>query len=283
MKKQLIGLALGTSNGCTVEEGFPLLKKHGIESTFTMVAEPEILAARADMAAQYGISFSSLHAPFKHAAQMWDDTTEGDDAEKELHDSIDACEIVNAPILVVHPFIGFYDHTPTETGLARYRRLAEHAAQKNVRLALENVEGEAELKYLMDGLRDFDSVGFCLDTGHELCYNRGRDMPAEYGDRLCYLHINSNMGVTSPTGELGWRDDSHMLPFDGIADMEFLANRLVELHYDGVLMMELVKGNRPDRNTNDIYEAMTPDEYIGEAAKRIKRLRDMIEEKRAAL
>ena len=40
MKKQLIGLALGSSIGCTVEEGFPLLKKHGIESTFTMVASP---------------------------------------------------------------------------------------------------------------------------------------------------------------------------------------------------------------------------------------------------
>ena len=279
MKQQLIGLALGTSIGCTIEEGFPLLKKHGIESTFTTVDTPDVLTTYANLAAQYGIGFSSLHAPFKHAAKMWDDTAEGNDAEQELHDSIDACEIVNAPILVVHPFIGFYDHTPTQTGLDRYRRLAEHAAQKNVRLALENVEGEAELKYLMDGLRDFDSVGFCLDTGHELCYNRGRDMLAEYGDRLCYLHINSNMGVTSPDGKIGWRDDSHMLPFDGIADMEFLADRLAGLKYDGVLMMELVKGNRPDRNTNDIYNELTPDEYVGAAAKRIKRLRDMIEEK----
>lgn len=280
MKKQLIGLALSFSNDCTVEEGFPLLKKHGIESTFTSVSTREKLNARAELATQYGISFSSLHAPFKHAAKMWDDTLEGADAEQELHDSIDACTIVDAPILVVHPFIGFYDHTPTEIGLARYRRLAEYAAQKNVRLAFENVEGEAHLKLLMDGLREFDSVGFCLDTGHELCYNRGRDMLAEYGDRLCYLHINSNMGVTSPTGEIGWRDDSHMLPFDGLVNMEFLAERLVKLNYEGVLMMELVKENRQDRHTNDIYADLTPDEYVGEAAKRIKKLRDLIADKR---
>lgn len=283
MKKQLIGLALDSSNGCSIEEGFPLLQKYGIESTFTMVETPEVLTAYAALAAKYDITFSSLHAKFKNAAKMWDDTQEGNDAEQELLDGINSCEIVNAPILVVHPFIGFHDHTPTQTGLDRYRRLAEYAAKKNVRLALENVEGEAELKYLMDGLREYDSVGFCLDTGHELCYNRGRDMLADYGDRLCYLHINSNMGVTSPDGTIGWRDDSHMLPFDGIADMEFLADRLVDLHYDSVLMMELVKGNRPDRNTNDIYNHLTPDEYIGKAAQRIKRLRDMIEQRRAAL
>lgn len=276
MKKQLVGLALGESIGCTVEEGFPLLKKHGIESTFTSVSTPEQLDTWASMAASYGIDYSSLHAPFKHAAKMWDDSLEGEDAERELHDSIDACAGIQVPILVVHPFIGFYDHTPTETGLARYRRLAEYAEKKSVRMALENVEGEAHLEYLMKGLSDFDSVGFCLDTGHELCYNRGRDMLEAYGDRLCYLHINSNMGVTSPSGEIGWRDDSHMLPFDGVADMEFLAKRLSNLNYQGVLMMELVKGNRPDRTTNDIYNHLTADEYIGEAAARIKKLRDMI-------
>ena len=133
----------------------------------------------------------------------------------------------------------------------------------------------------MDGLRGFDLVGFCLDTGHEQCYNRGRDMLAEYGNRLCYLHINSNMGVTSPTGEIGWQDDSHMLPFDGIADMEHLATRLAALNYTGDLMMELLKGNRPDRNTNDIYNHLSCEEYICEAAKRIMRLRDLIEKKRA--
>ena len=276
MKKRMIGLALGNSNGCTVEEGFPILKQCGIEATFTGVGTREQLNLWADMAAKYGIFYSSLHAPFKNAAKMWDDNLDGEDAERELISSVDACVGINVPILVVHPFIGFYPHEPNAVGFGRFRRLAEYAEKRDVRVAFENVEGEAHLKMLMDGMRNLGSVGFCLDTGHELCYNRGRDMLAEYGDRLCYLHINSNMGVTSPTGEIGYRDDSHMLPFDGLVSMEHLAKRLSELHYEGVLMMELVKGNRPDRNTNDIYAHLSPEEYIALAAERIKRLRDMI-------
>jgi len=161
--------------------------------------------------------------------------------------------------------------TPTEIGLARYRRLAEHAAKKNVRLALENVEGEAELQYLMDGLRDFDSVGFCLDTGHELCYNRGRDMLAEYGDRLCYLHINSNMGVTSPTGEIGFRDDSHMLPFDGSIDFDRVARQIRESGFSGSLMLECIETN------SDRYVGFSPEEYLNRAADAVKKLRTMVD------
>ena len=156
-------------------------------------------------------------------------------------------------------------------------KLAEQAERQNVCIALENVEGEEFLAYLMQGLRDFDSVGFCLDTGHELCYNRGKDMLEPYGDRLCYLHINSNMGVTSPDGSITWHDDAHMLPFDGKVNMESLAKRLKACDYQGVLMLELVKGNRPNRSTNDAYTNLSTDEYLAKAAQRIKKLRDMIE------
>lgn len=41
-----------------------------------------------------------------------------------------------------------------------------------------NVGGEAYLEESMSELRNYDNVGFCLDTGHEMCYNRGKDMLA---------------------------------------------------------------------------------------------------------
>lgn len=278
MNEHLIGIAASASTGIQPLELFPLLKQNGLEATFTALGSTEERRIWAEKIAAYGLVYTSIHAPFHKAADMWIDGLAGDVAEAEIAKSIDACHEVEVPILVVHPYIGFdQPYVPTEIGLKRFLRLAEQAEKQNVRIALENVEGEEYLSCLMQGLRDFDSVGFCLDTGHELCYNRGKDMLEEYGDRLCYLHINSNMGVTDPNGKLTWRDDSHMLPFDGKVDMENLANRLKACHYRGDLVMELVRGNKGDRHTNDAYLAMTDEEYIAEAAKRIKKLRDMIE------
>ena len=276
MNKLKIGVALGCSLDRSEETEFALMKKYGFEATFTDVGTTENRQRWAEKCAENGLFYSSIHAPFKKAAVIWEDSIDGDDAEKELMDCIDACTEVEVPILVVHPFIGFDKHDPTPTGLTRFCRLADYAEKKNIRLAIENVEGEEYLDYLMNGLRSYGSVGFCLDTGHELCYNRGRDLLKDYGDRLCYLHINSNMGVTDPDGKITFLDDSHMLPFDGKASMEFLAERLKKYQYQGVLMMELVRGNRRERNTNDCYLAMSDDEYYAQAAARINKLRDML-------
>ena len=273
-----IGLAVAPSFGFSTEDCLTHLKQHGFEATFTGLGTPEEHTVWAEKCAQNGLFYSSVHAPFKRAAAMWEDTLDGDEGERELYTSIDACVQVGAPIVVVHPFIGFDKHSPTPMGLTRMRRVAEYAAKKNIKVAIENVEGEEYLDYLMAGLRDYDSVGFCLDTGHEICYNRGRDLLADYGDRLCYLHINSNVGITSPEGIITYKDDSHMLPFDGEADMEFLVQRLKKHQFKGVLMMELSRRNHTDRHTNDRYIAMEPDEYLAEAAAQIKRLREMMEQ-----
>ena len=275
MKPHKIGLALTKGLFPSPEEGFPILKRYGIDSTFTMVDTKERLQQWAELAAFYGIDYSSLHAPFsKVAKHIWRDDLDGEDAERIWLCSIDACANIHVPILVIHPFIGSFHHEPepTEIGLARFRRLAEYAEQKGVRIALENVEGEAHLALLMNSLRTFKSIGFCLDTGHEVCYNRGKDMLQLYGDRLYYLHINSNAGVSSPIGEIDGADDTHWLPFDGAADMECFAARLSKLQYDGVLMMEL-KGPHADKS---IYGHLSTEEYVQKAVAQIKRLRDMI-------
>lgn len=278
MKKRLIGMQATLGTGIAPLDIFPLLKKNGFEATFTSLGTVEDRAVWAEKLAEYGLFYSSIHAPFQKAAAMWQDIGDGDDGEKEILDCIDACADVEVPVLVVHPYIGFQlPYVPTPTGLARFRHIAEYAEKKNVRVAIENVEGDEFLDYLLQGLKDYSSIGFCLDTGHELCYNRGRDLLADYGDRLCYMHINSNMGVTAPDGKITYLDDAHMLPFDGKVDMENLAARLKRCNYEGVLMMEIKRGNQKGRNTNDRYLAMTNEEYVAEAAARIKKLRDLVE------
>ncbi len=270
------GLALG-GFGAEPAETIRLISEAGLDSFFTGTPDRETLKYFKNLADQYELYYSSLHAPFKNAAVIWDNTPAGEAAQTEIENSIDSAASVDVPILVVHPFIGFDQHTPTKTGLERFKKLAEHAEKKNIKLAIENVEGEEYLDCLLVGLSDYDSVGFCLDTGHMMCYNHGRDFLSEYGNRLIYTHINDNEGCTYPNGKIFWHDDAHLLPFDGIQNWDKLTKQFKQIGYQGPLTLELTKASKPGRTANDIYKNMSTEEYVFEAASRIKKIAEMVE------
>jgi sugar phosphate isomerase/epimerase len=72
-------------------------------------------------------------------------------------------------------------------------------------------------------------------------------------------HLNDNMGITGD--HLTWRDDAHMLPFDGVADWKGIADRMNAVGYKDALTFELTRFNRPERHTSDAYEKMSFEEY----------------------
>ena len=166
--------------------------------------------------------------------------------------------------MVVHPFIGFGHWEPTQDGIDNFRKIADAAQEQNVQIAFENVEGEDYLRVLMNAFREYDNVGFCWDAGHELCYNKGKDMLSVYGDRLIATHLNDNLGVSDPAGSIYWTDDLHLLPFDGIRNWTAAANRLNEVGYNGILTFELTRKSKPNRHDNDKYARMPIEEYIAE-------------------
>ena len=270
------GLAVG-GFGLNFNDSIKLISEAGFDSFFSGTATVEELKKRRALADRYGLIYSSLHAPFSKAADIWNNGIHGDGAEQELHECIDLCHAIEVPILVVHPFKGFDKHSPDDTGLVRFKRLAEYASVRNVKLAIENVEGEEYFDYLMNGLSDFDSVGFCLDTGHQMCYNRGRDFLSEFGNKLIYTHINDNEGITYSDGRIFWHDDAHLLPIAGVEDCDMLAVQRKKLGYSGFHTLELSKVSKPNRTCNDIYNNMSAEEYVYEAAARINRLAEMIE------
>ena len=100
------------------------------------------------------------------------------------------------PILVCHAFIGFNDHTPTEAGLVRLERLIRHAEKRGIITVFENTEGEEYLDAVMNRFESSPALGFCIDTGHEMCYNRSKDMISLYGKKLCATYLNDNLGIT---------------------------------------------------------------------------------------
>ncbi len=271
-------LCIGTNAlfGASMEDQIRLFRQTGFEAFFTPWDEK--LASYRKTADEVGIIYQSVHAPTDNAAMMWRAGEESEAAVAELMRCVDDCAEVGVPILVVHPYSG-YDtgDGPTHAGIENFRRVVEHARLKNVKIAFENVIGEEFLTALMDAFsRDDETVGFCWDSGHELCYNRGRDMLALYGDRLIATHINDNAGVGDFEGTLSWRDDLHLMPFDGAIDWRRAAERLAACRYDGILTLEINKQSIPRRHENDRYRAMPLEVFLAEAYLRACRLACMI-------
>ena len=275
MEKRKICLALSGSFGLSNEEQIRLFKKIGFDGFFTGWAYGEDLSVYRRLADELQMEYQSVHAPFDKAAQMWKKREEAQSAIDELIACLDACAENRAPITVVHTFIGFDDHDPTAEGVENYRIVAEHAKKLGIKIAFENTEGEEYLDRLMEDLSDLPNVGFCWDTGHELCYNRSRDLTASYGDRLIATHLNDNLGISDPA-HIFWTDDLHLLPFDGITDWQSVADRLTRCGFSGPLTFELTTASKPNRHENDKYAEMPINEYLTEVLRRAKKIREMM-------
>lgn len=226
----------------------------------------------APLAKKHGLLLQSIHAPFKRIDRMWKDGEEGEDVLAELCRCVDECAENSVNILVSHAWIGFTPVEPTELGAERFSRLFDRAASDGVTIALENTEGENHLEYLRDRFASHPAYGFCIDTGHEMCYNRSEDMIEKYGAcrKLVATHLNDNLGITGDT--VTWLDDCHLLPFDGTADWNSIAKRITATGFDGILTFELKKKSNPGRSANDIYSDLDCKGFLSLAKKRAEKV-----------
>ena len=263
------GVNLMGGSGLSVDDHVAMLKRIGWDGFFTGW-ERNLLSEYQAAAEKYGMIWQSIHAPFHQVRYMWNEGELGEQVTHELIECVKDCATHNVPVMVIHPFIGFEDHDPTEVGLANFGKIIEAADSLGVRLGFENVEGEEYLAAIFARYAGHLSLGFCFDTGHELCYNRGKDMLAEYGHALCHTHFNDNVGVTGE--DIFWTDDLHLVMGDGIADWAGIMRRIRETNYNGPLMCELTFGNKPGKNTHDGYAAMGHEKFYEFALERMRRI-----------
>ena len=269
MTKLVLGTGLGFPE-VPVTEQIKKIKKAGWDGVFVGIWKEDLsLREFAETAKAEGLFIQSVHAPFNKAAVLWDEGEDGDiEVERQIRVLRETSEI-GVDLVIMHAIIGMEKNTPTALGVERYRKIAEAARELGVRIAIENTEGEMYLEALMEGLKDYANVGFCIDTGHEMCYNGCKDLITKYGDRLIATHLNDNMGQTGE--ELTWYDDSHLLPFDGKADWEMIAKRLKNVGFNGPLTFELGSKNTPGRHVSDIYADLDFDGFVSLALERAKK------------
>lgn len=236
------------------------LKAAGFDGVFTGWT-PGDMVRRGEIIRSKGLIFQSVHAPFKNAHKPWE---EGEDGEAEIDSLIECireCSAAGAPIVIIHPIIGMDRHNPTDLGIKRFGRLVREAEKLGIMLAFENVEGIEYLEKIIAELGSSPAVGYCWDTGHEMCYNNSMDVPALFGDKLICTHLNDNLGQTD-SKVVTWLDDSHLMPFDGVADWKGIADRLMRVDYSGELTFEMSLASKPGKNTHDIYKDLDINAYF---------------------
>ena len=270
MYKQKIGISIGNNYNVAINEVIGMLKKIGFDAISPVWENDGILAEISDAAEENGLIMQSLHAPFGKAADMWsDDKSVSVSAKNEILSALDACIKFNIPILVLHTWIGFdYEFISKSLNYQNFDEIVAHAEKHNIKIAFENTEGEEYLFALMEHFKSNDTVGFCWDSGHEMCYNHSQNLLSKYGDRLIMTHLNDNLGISRFDGKIFWTDDLHLLPFDGIADWEYNVERLRKSKHLDILNFELSIKSKPNRHENDVYSQMNLETYFTEAYKR---------------
>ena len=270
MWKQKLGISIYNNYKIPTTEVVKLVKQIGFDAVSPEWESDEKLNEIVKVAKEYNVELQSLHAPYGMAADMWN--TSSDVSIKALNEllvPLEACKKYSIPIMVVHTWIGFDNiPSPTAEGLENFGVLVENARERGVKIAFENTEGLDHLEALMEHFKDNDTVGFCWDSGHEMCYNHSIDLLSKFGDRLIMTHINDNLGISRYDGTIFWTDDLHLLPYDGVANWDYNVKRLQNSNRLEILNFELNIRPKPNRYENTVYEKMTMEEYFTEAYKR---------------
>lgn len=279
MWNQKLCMGIGDTYGLSETEQIRLFKKTGFEGFFYLwEGDDDIVAECAKVGKEENMIFQSLHAPWGYARDMWEES-EKEDAEKgveQLKHCIDLCAKYGIPLLVSHVFVGFdCEYIPTRFGIENYGKVIDYAEKCGIKIAFENTEGDEYLDALLKEYHDRACVGFCWDSGHEMCYNHSKDLLGLYGDKLFGTHINDNLGIKDFNGKTTWHDDLHLLPFDGMADWRYNVDRLKKCGYKGILTFELNNESKPNRHENDKYAKMPIEEYIAEAYARACKIANM--------
>lgn len=260
------------------DEQIELLHQAGYDGAFTYADGSISVCDAKRMLTERGMEYPFVHVMWEKLALMWEDSTEdGEFCMKAYLKTLEDCAECEVPMMVAHAIVGMEKHTPTELGAERFSRVLRRAEELGVQLCLENTEGEEYLKMLFDRFGDSPMLKFCWDTGHEMCYNHSKDLLLTYGKWLGATHLNDNLGISHPEEGITWRDDLHLLPFDGIGDWDDKAKRLVNTGYNGIITFELSVNCKPGSNANTVYAEMTPEDYLGESIRRARRFTDLME------
>lgn len=172
---------------------------------------------------------------------------------KTIFHAIDCAEKLGAKTVVIHPALepyGWSIEKRTELEIDSYRKIADYATQKKIRIGLEN---EAKtcfwfpdratkfelIKKTVD-LVNRDNFGLTIDVGHA---NVAREdyvsVLKSNIKKLYHIHAHDNLGSPENNQKEFNRPDPHLVPGKGTINWDLVIKTLIELNYDGYFELEI--------------------------------------------
>ena len=272
-----LGFSLQSKYDCPPTQAVEMLHDAGF-TAFSPVWSPELpLDDLTAWAQKLGMTIQSIHAPHGGQPHLWDPQDPLRDATlQKFLDCIDTCSQFAIPIAVVHGWQGLgYTFPEAPLDFSAFDRIVDHAEEKNVKIAFENLEGEEYLHALMTRYRSRPHVGYCWDSGHDHCYPHKIDFLKSFGDRLIMTHIHDNLGTRGAVPTT--LDDLHLLPWDGNIPWESEISRLKNLPKQNILNFELKKLCKSTDPGDRLYAELSTEEYFRLAAQRARQIADLYE------
>ena len=156
----------------------------------------------------------------------------------KLRREVDFVQSVGGRTLVIHPVCLGLKRPGDRMDVSEIRRIAEYAAARDVRLAVENVRDSIWiLDRVLDEVGDDPeetNLGICIDAGHaHLSHDAGREPVCEYleryADPMVHLHLHDNAGER----------DEHLAPGEGTIDWQRALATLTARGYSGTAVLEV--------------------------------------------
>lgn len=265
-----VGITVNELDFSSLEEMFSTLRQYGFEAVdytglhvgmLKETEEKEYCKRLVSAAKAAGVTISQTHAPF--LINCSEEEFFSDKFRKSVEAAIERTARLEAPYLVVHPYVPqglefFLNARPYD-----YSKLIEHNKEVNVKyfeqfvpllektgvkICIENlfaydvlmqrhvlsVCGSAdEANYYIDTLGD-EHFGCCYDSGH---LNHFGANAGEYirklGKRIKVVHLNDSWGKNF------FGMDWHLMPGQGDVDWEDVAAALKEVGYEGTASFEI--------------------------------------------
>lgn len=270
----MVGINTNLEYGLDIETTYKVIKEAGFENVMIAFKETQIEDSILK-AKELGLKIPYVHLSCREANNFWVESPVNVKYITKLKNEIDICSKFNIPIGVIHPIAGNPNTKPVgvnKKGLESILEVVNYAKERNVKLAIENVDSESlkYLDYILENISKED-LGFCYDVGHNYLYYPENDVLKKYSDRVIAIHLHDNLMNYKEFDD--YTKDRHMLPFDGKIDYDYVTKNIASSTYNNVILLEV---NRKNLGNPDGYKDFSLLEFLLEAKKRADKIEEMI-------
>jgi sugar phosphate isomerase/epimerase len=194
-----------------------------------------------------GLKIDNIHVPFEGCNDFWSGSEGIRQNIFERHLAwIDDCARHKIPKIVMHLTQGPNPPMPNETGLSIIKQLVKAAEDKNVILAVENVQRTEHLDFVFSKI-DSPHLAFCYDSSHDFLWSRQPcELLRKWAGRLVTTHFSDNDG----------QEDQHWLPNTGTVDWQKIGRSFPIETYAGPLLLEVLpRENENKRSAKEFIAA----------------------------